>query len=52
MLDAFDRSAALQRLRLLEASYGVGVAVAGGDGLVLPAGSVREINFAKQSGPN
>ena len=52
MQDAFDRSTALQRLRLLEASYGVGVAVASGDGLVLPAGSVREINFAKQIGPN
>jgi uncharacterized protein YlxW (UPF0749 family) len=52
MQDAFDRSTGLQRLRLLEASYGVGVAVAGGDGLLLPAGPVREINFAKQIGPN
>ncbi len=52
MQDAFDRSTGLQRLRLLEASYGVGVTVAAGDGLTLPAGSVREINFAKQIGPN
>lgn len=52
MQDTFDRSTGLQRLRLLEASYGVGVAVAGGDGLALPAGPVREINFAKQIGPN
>ncbi len=52
MQDVFDRSTGLQRLRLLEASYGVGVAVAAGDGLVLPAGPVREINFAKQIGPN
>ncbi|MGZ8802548.1 MAG: DUF881 domain-containing protein [Mycobacterium sp.] len=52
MQDAFARSTGLQRLRLLETSYGVGVAVAGGDGLALPAGSVREVNFAKQIGPN
>lgn len=52
MQDAFARSGGLQRLRLLELSYGVGVAVAAGDGLTVPAGSVREINFAKQIGPN
>jgi len=52
MADSFTRSAGLQRLRLLEASYGVGVNVTGGDGLVLSAGSVRDINFAKQIGPN
>ncbi len=52
MQDAFARSTALQRLRLLETSYDVGVAVAAGDGLTLPAGSVREVNFAKQIGPN
>ena len=47
MADAFDRSSGLQRLRLLEASYGVGVTVAAGDGLTLPAGSVRDLTFAK-----
>lgn len=52
MQDAFDRGTGLQRLRLLESSYGVGVTVAAGDGLALPAGTVREINFAKQIGPN
>jgi len=52
MQDTFDRSTGLQRLRLLEKSYGVGVAVSAGDGLALPAGSVREVNFAKQIGPN
>ncbi|MBX7434629.1 DUF881 domain-containing protein [Mycobacterium sp. Y57] len=52
MQDAFDRSPGLQRLRLLETSYGVGVNVAGGEGLALPAASVRDINFAKQIGPN
>ena len=52
MRDVFSRSTGLQRLRLLEMSYGIGVAVAAGDGLTLPAGSVREVNFAKQIGPN
>ncbi len=52
MQDAFARSAGLRRLRLLEASYRVGVAVAAGEGLILPAGSVRKVSFAKQIGPN
>jgi uncharacterized protein YlxW (UPF0749 family) len=52
MGDTFNRSTGLQRLRLLEASYGVGVNVTAGDGLLLPAGSVRDINFARQIGPN
>jgi uncharacterized protein YlxW (UPF0749 family) len=51
MQDVFDRSPGLQRLRLLETSYGVGVNVSAGDGLTVPAGSVRDINFAKQIGP-
>lgn len=51
MRDTFERSSGLQRLRLLEASYGVGVSVSNGDGLSLPAGAVREIKFAKQIGP-
>ncbi|MGE0215758.1 DUF881 domain-containing protein [Mycolicibacterium sp.] len=50
MSEVFDRSTGLQRLRLLETSYGVGVNVATGEGLALPAGSVREVNFAKQIG--
>jgi uncharacterized protein YlxW (UPF0749 family) len=50
MRDTFDRSGGLQRLRLLEVSYGVGVNVSSGDGLSLPAGAVREIQFAKQIG--
>ena len=50
MQDVFDRSPGLQRLRLLETSYGVGVSVSTADALTLPAGSVREINFAKQIG--
>ncbi|MGY4709285.1 DUF881 domain-containing protein [Mycolicibacterium sp. CBM1] len=51
MRDTFDHSSGLHRLRLLEASYGVGVSVSGGDGLSVPAGSAREIKFAKQIGP-
>ncbi|WP_167101362.1 DUF881 domain-containing protein [Mycobacterium sp. DL592] len=51
MRETFERSSGLQRLRLLEASYRVGVTVSSGDGLSLPAGPVREIKFAKQIGP-
>ncbi|OBG19793.1 DUF881 domain-containing protein [Mycobacterium sp. 852002-51057_SCH5723018] len=51
MRDTFDHSPGLQRLRLLEASYGVVVTVNVADGLSLPAGSVREVKFAKQIGP-
>jgi uncharacterized protein YlxW (UPF0749 family) len=51
MQDVFDRSPGLQRLRLLEISYGVGVNVSASDELTLPAGSVRDVNFAKQIGP-
>jgi uncharacterized protein YlxW (UPF0749 family) len=51
MADAFNRSPGLQRLRLLETSYGVGVSVSAGDGLSVPAVSVRDVNFAKQIGP-
>jgi len=51
MQEVFDRTPGLQRLRLLEASYGVGVNVSSGEGLTLPAGSVRDVNFAKQIGP-
>jgi len=51
MAEVFDRSPGLQRLRLLETSYGVGVNVSAAEGLTLPAGSVRDINFAKQIGP-
>jgi uncharacterized protein YlxW (UPF0749 family) len=51
MRDVFDHSPGLQRLRLLEVSYGVGVTVNVADGLSLPAGSVRDVKFAKQIGP-
>jgi uncharacterized protein YlxW (UPF0749 family) len=50
--DAFDRTPGLYRLRLLEVSYGVVVRVDGRTGadLTLPAGSVRDVRFAKQIG--
>ena len=51
MRDVFDHSPGLQRLRLLEVSYGVGVTVNVSDGLSLPAGAVRDVKFAKQIGP-
>lgn len=51
MHDAIDSGSALQRLRLLEASYGVGVTVTETDALVVPASSVRDVNFATRSGP-
>lgn len=50
--EAFDRTPGLYRLRLLEVSYGVVVRVddrTGAD-LTLPAGSLRDVRFAKQIG--
>src|ERR1700730_4870660 len=52
MQDIFDNSPGLQRLRLLEASYGVVVTVNVADGLSLPAGPIRDVKFAKQIGPH
>lgn len=51
MRDTFDRSPGLARLRLLESSYGAGVTVSIGDGLTLPAGATRDVEFAKKTGP-
>jgi uncharacterized protein YlxW (UPF0749 family) len=51
MHDAFDQSPGLQRLRILESSYGVVVNVSESDDLSLPASPVRDVNFAKQIGP-
>jgi uncharacterized protein YlxW (UPF0749 family) len=50
MSDAFDQSPAAQRLQVLQAAYGVGVTVSQADDLTLPAGSVRDVNFAKPMG--
>jgi uncharacterized protein YlxW (UPF0749 family) len=49
--DVFNSSPGLRRLRLLEASYGVGVDVSARDSLTLPAGAVRDVKFAKKIGP-
>jgi uncharacterized protein YlxW (UPF0749 family) len=48
--DVFDQSPALARLRILEASYGVAVTVGEADDLSLPAGPVRDVNFARPIG--
>ena len=50
MRDNFERSPGLNRLRLLEASYGAGVTVSTGDGLTLPAGAGRDVEFARKAG--
>ena len=50
MHDVFDNSPALQRLRLLETSYGVGVSVSESDELILPGVSLRDVTFAKKIG--
>jgi uncharacterized protein YlxW (UPF0749 family) len=50
MQDAFERSAGYQRIRLLEASYGVVSTVSAGDSLTVPAGSSREVKYAKPIG--
>ncbi len=51
MSDSFDQSAGLQRLRILESAYGVVINVAETDDVIVPAGSVRDVNFAKKIGP-
>ena len=38
-------------MRLLEAGYGVGVTVAAGAGLTVPAASIRDVKFAKEIHP-
>ena len=50
MQTAFTQSSALHRMRLLETSYGVGVTVSVADSLTVPAGSARDIRYAKQIG--
>ena len=50
MQDEFERSPGYVRMRLLEASYGVGATVSTSDSLTVPAGSSREIKYAKPIG--
>jgi uncharacterized protein YlxW (UPF0749 family) len=48
--DEFERSPGYVRMRLLEASYGVGATVSTSDSLTVPAGSSREVKYAKPIG--
>jgi uncharacterized protein YlxW (UPF0749 family) len=48
--DAFEGSAGFQRMRLLEVTYGASVAVSVGNSLNVPAGSTREVKYAKPIG--
>src|SRR5271167_2305761 len=50
MQDAFERSPGFQRMRLLEASYGVAATVDTHDSLTVPAGGGREVKYAKPIG--
>ena len=50
MQDAFEHSPGLERMRLLEASYGAGATVTAGDALSVPAANTRDVKFAKQIG--
>lgn len=50
LADGFGRSGALQRLRLLETAYGVGVQVSAEDRLDLPASAAREVVMATEPG--
>ncbi len=50
MQDNFEASPGLIRMRLLEATYGAGVAVSAGDALKIPAGNTRDVKYAKQIG--
>ena len=50
MQDTFARSPGFQRMRLLEASYGVAASVSEQDSLTVPAGGGREVKYAKPIG--
>lgn len=49
--EAFAASTALQRLRLLETAYRVGVSVSSEVALTLPASPTREVKFGLPAGP-
>lgn len=50
LAESFGTSTALQRLRLLETAYRVGVSVSTSDELTLPAGGGREVKFGRWNG--
>lgn len=45
--DNFEASPAMLRLRQLESAYQAGLTISTGDGLTLPAGTGREVTFAR-----
>jgi uncharacterized protein YlxW (UPF0749 family) len=50
MQDAFESSTGFRRMQLLQASYGVAATVRSQDSLTVPAGSGREVKYAKPNG--
>jgi uncharacterized protein YlxW (UPF0749 family) len=50
MEDSFERGAGFQRMRLLEASYGASATVSVSNSLTVPAGSGREVKYARPIG--
>ena len=51
LAESFDASSALQRLRLLETAYRVGLSVSTQEALTLPASPGREVKFGRRDGP-
>ena len=51
LAESFGASTALQRLRLLETAYRVGVTVSTEDELTVPASPTREVKFGRREGP-
>lgn len=50
MQDAFENSPGYQRVQLLTASYGVGATISASESLTVPAGSTRDVKYAKPIG--
>ena len=51
LAESFAASTALQRLRLLETAYRVGLSVSTQEALTLPASPGREVKFGRRDGP-
>ena len=51
LAESFGVSSALQRLRLLEAAYRIGVTVSTEEELTVPASPAREVKFGRREGP-
>ncbi|MGI9161967.1 MAG: DUF881 domain-containing protein [Mycobacterium sp.] len=51
LAESFGASTALQRLRLLETAYRVGVTVSAEEELTVPASPAREVKFGRREGP-